>query len=202
MTKGAAMNKPFEFHKNARHDLIAVLRQRKFLREDIDAFIAGVQYDVDEWQFLWPPLSADDMGEGRRRLHNMEKAINSLIYDMSNLPLGWRQPLWTELEWMFRTKPGKRKIAITLQQANAFLRGFHAVINDQLDEGFFAGGRDNARKRHLVRRMAQRFEGVFGKRPAAIGAFMDVVTIIGDAVAMPIGKDAVGAILKELRASA
>lgn len=195
------MNTPFEFSKDARHDMIVLLRQRKFRREDIDRFITGLQCDVDEWLFLWPPLTADDMEEGRRRLRNMEKAIDSLIYDISNLPLGWRQPLWTELEWGATPDGHPEKISVTLQQATSFLRHFHGAINDQLDEGFFAGGRDNARKRHLLRRLVQRFEEVFGKRPSATpsGPFMEVVAIVGEAVGMAIGKDAVGAFLKEWR---
>lgn len=197
------MNKPFEFSEAARHDLFVVLRQRKFLREDIDAFITGAQCDVDEWLFLWPPLSAVELEEGRRRLRSMEGAINSLIYDMSNLPLGWRQPLWTELEWLATPDGRPEKIAVTLQQATTFLRGFHGVVNDQLDKGFFAGGRDNARKRHLVKRLAQHFEEVFDRRPSATpsGPFMDVIAIVSEAVGMPTGKDAVGVILKELRAN-
>jgi hypothetical protein len=198
------MNQPFEFSKDARHDLTVVLRQRKHDREAIGAFISGAQFDVDEWLFLWPPLSAADMEEGRRRLHNIERKIGELIYEISNLPLGWRQPLWIKLGWITDPSSDSRKDAGRVEDATSILRDLDSAINDQLDEGFFAGGRDNARKGHLVKRLAQRYEEAFGKRPSATptGPFMDVIAIVGEALDLAIGKDAVGAILKELRSCA
>jgi hypothetical protein len=197
------MNQPFKFAKGPRSDIKSLLRhcKYKFPPEAIEIFIDGAEFDVDEWQFLWPPISSDDLVKGRDRLKNIERKIQELVYEVSNLPLGWRQPLWVKLGWITEPDGNSKRSATNVEDGVSFLRDLNAAINDQLDEGFFAGGRDNARKRHLVRALARRFEEVLQKRPSAApdGPFMVVLGVVADVIDLPMGKDVVGTLLKEMR---
>lgn len=204
----------FKFSEEARRDMHNLLRQprRRFAAEDIDGFLAEAAWEIDYWQREFPPITGKAMVNGRRRLYRIVKHLHKLQQELRLLPQELRTPIWLRLSENREAFPLSVRLsdhaslcdhmnAVKRQILDLSLPALMGVVNEQIDFGAMTGRREYARKARLVEFSAELFHEWFGRRPTAVpsGAFMDAMSVIGNAVGITIGKDSVDPVLKQLR---
>lgn len=202
------MSDPFQFTAEQVAAISPALRRRKFPDHAIAEFVAVAASEIEDWRQRWPPVDAERLAEGRRRLKNLADHLDALRFELNTVDTAWKIPLWSRLsertDLLARPASESTQAAWkrTGQQVELMIEEMRRAVAAQRDAINTRNGRDNARRVDLVERLAWTFHGCFNKMPTTTpdGPFMEAVEAIGDALGERIGKDAVASGIAEWRA--
>jgi hypothetical protein len=204
------MDKPFEFSDEQRASIEAPLRRRGHATALCREFIRLVEIEITEWQHRWPPVDVRKLAENRRHLQHLEKHLTQARYDLSALDDDYLTPIWARLHdraALFQTLPPESvpsrslsaAIRSTGERTHLMLIELLHVVQEQIEAGADRNSRNTVHKVKLVKGIAATYYGHFSKRPTTTrtGAFMEVITAIGEALGEPIGKDVTASALTD-----
>jgi hypothetical protein len=164
------MSEGFRFSDAERADIRGALRKRP--QGAVDDYLVALENDIACWREDWPAVSAADLRTVRRRLANMEKHLELLLFEIRSLP----RNAW----------PHK------VPRNTAELEGL--LIAVQEEKAHRSTGYENHRKFDLARRAALSYCHAFKKRPTRTpnSPYMACIDAIGQAAGIIIGKDLAG----------
>jgi hypothetical protein len=206
----AAMNKPFGFSDEQRASIEAPLRRRGHPAALCREYIRLVEIEITEWQHRWPPVNKRKLADNRRHYRELEKHLTQVHYNLSVLDDDYLIPIWARLHdraALFQTLPPaavpSHSLSASIRSAgertHLMLIELLHVVKEQIEADADRNSRNTVRKAELVKGIAATYHGHFSKRPTTTrtGAFMEVVTAIGEALGEPIGKDATASALAD-----
>lgn len=196
-----ATRPPYTLPKDTRADIQRHLLRRKFSKDDVDKYLKGIEYAVDEWRLRWPDTDSTTQHEVMRRLNEIERHTEALLHLVTELPLDWRASLYIDLKDELAEKIGIDHVRFSLMEGHALLRVIHRALHQRLYSLDGPDSRHFAGKVHLVRRLAILFAETFNRRPSMTpnGPFMVTIGCVADALDVPIGKDTVADVLRDLK---
>lgn len=179
----------------------------------IEHFLEVAAIEAGDWRERWPPLEADQLRDGKRRLDDLRRHLDGLHYQLNTLDTAWKIPLWlrvqdradSEVQAELLARPAQEGMQAgwhrTGRMVERLINDLRAAVAEQLDAIEAHNGRNNARKADLAERLAWTFHGAFGKAPATTpdGAFMGAGAAVAEALNETIGKDALAAGIKAWR---
>ena len=202
------MNPTFIFTPAHRDAIAAPSRQRGYPDPAIVEFLDIAAGHVADWQERWPPLDAEQLRAGKRRLDNIAKHLRELHYELNTIDTHWKIPLWAQLDEHLTGHPVLNDLAskkTSMQAAwrdtgnrlELHLEAFRRIVEEHVDNyslDYGRNGRNNAGKVDLLLNLAWAFHHCFATAPTTTktGPFVAAAAAIGDAIDLPIGEDAIG----------
>lgn len=200
------MTESFKFSDATRRQLHdALARRRRVSKEQIEQFVEFAAHSIERWSQKWPPVSAEDMAESRRRLDNIQTHLFPLFYEFRNLHAAIAHDLRSRVVEI--TENGGRGVSLAEarryadEMAERFEVLRQAVTSMDMDYHSYNKDRDTLRKRVLIGALAKDFETCFNLAPTTTpdGSFMEALGIVSEVVGTRLGKDVAAGVLREIK---